>query len=147
MLFISKLQRLLISIAQSTPFDRGLLVDWDALRSLSKGSVERKSWIKLALEHGERELLQGFIKRSESVSTVVIQNALKLFENEGLLSIRNIQQNNKSSQFLTLGDAKTLEELALRRDELGVYLAGEDLSTQPPGPLPVQSVEHSAVSE
>ena len=119
----------------------------DALRSLAKGSVERKSWVKLALEHGERELLQGLIKRSESVSTVVIQNALKLFENEGLVSIRTVQQNNKSSQFLTLGDAKTLEELALRRDELGVYLAGERLTTHPPEASPAVTTDASTDAE
>lgn len=119
----------------------------DALRSLAKGSVERKSWVKLALEHGDRELLQGFIKRSESVSTAVIQNALKLFENEKLVAIRKVQQNNKSSQFLTLGDTSTLEELALRRDELGVYLASEPLDTQPPEQIPPGPEESVAPME
>ena len=95
----------------------------DALRSLSKGSVERKSWIKLARAHGERQLLQGFIKRPESISTVVIQNALMLFENEQLISSRKINQNSRSSHFLTLSGSSTLEELALRRDELGAYLS------------------------
>ncbi len=106
----------------------------DALRSLSKGSVEKKSWIKLARTHGERQLLQGFIKRPESMSTVVIQNALMLFENEELISTRKINQSSKSSLFLTLSSTSTLEELALRRDELGVYLSDSSVQgdTFPP---------------
>ncbi len=106
----------------------------DALRSLSKGSVEKKSWIKLTSTHGERQLLQGFIKRPESISTIVIQNALMLFENENLVSVRKINHSNKSSLFLTLSSTSTLEELALRRDELGVYLSdpASQSDTSPP---------------
>ena len=38
--------------------------------------LDQTSW----RAHGERQLLRGFIKRPESISTVVIQNALMLLK-------------------------------------------------------------------
>ena len=94
----------------------------DALRGLQKGSIEKKTWIKLALQHGEKECLQGNIERPEAVSTVVITNALKLFNAENLIATKEMLQNRKRTHFLTLSAESSTEELALRRDEIGVYL-------------------------
>ena len=62
------------------------------------------------------------------MSTVVITNALKLINAENLIATKEMLQNRKRTHFLTLSAESSTEELALRRDEIGVYL--RDLSDE-----------------
>lgn len=100
----------------------GYWIAADALRALVDAPMEKKEWIDYAREHGEMEFLQGDIRRAEAASTAVLGNALALFCEEGLVESRvKVGRGKKTERFVVSGD-RTLEDIALRRDDIGVYL-------------------------
>ncbi len=100
----------------------GYWIAADAMRALVDAPMEKKEWLDYAREHGEMEFLQGDIRRAEAASTAVIGNALQLFVDEGLIERQvKVGRGKKTERFALAGD-RTLEDLALRRDDIGVYL-------------------------
>lgn len=94
----------------------------DALRVLVDAPIEKKDWVDYAREHGEMEFLQGDVRRAESASTAVLQNALDLFAEEGLVEKRTRPGRGKPTTVYALAEGRVLEDIALRRDDIGVYL-------------------------
>ncbi len=94
----------------------------DALRVLVDAPIEKKDWVDYAREHGEMEFLQGDVRRAESASTAVLQNALDLFAEEGLVEKRTRPGRGKPTTVYALSEGRVLEDIALRRDDIGVYL-------------------------
>lgn len=94
----------------------------DALRVLVDAPMEKKDWVEYAREHGEMEFLQGDIRRAEAASTAVLQNALELFTEEGLVARRTRPGKGKGVELYGLAPGRVLEDVAMRRDDIGVYL-------------------------
>ncbi|MCA9539732.1 MAG: 1-acyl-sn-glycerol-3-phosphate acyltransferase [Myxococcales bacterium] len=100
----------------------GYWIAADALRALKDQPMGRKEWVEHAREHGEREFLQGDVRRAESASTALLGNALTLFIEEGLVAGSTQGSGRKATTTYGLAEGRTLEDLAFRRDDLGVYL-------------------------
>ena len=111
-------------------FMRGMIIHlvegyWiaaDALRALVDNPMDRKDWLSYAREHGEKEYLQGDIRRAEAASTAVLANALGLFIAENLVQVSTRGTGRRASKVLSLTPGRSLEDLAFRRDDLGAYL-------------------------
>ncbi len=100
----------------------GYWIAADAMRALVDVPMEKKEWLDYAREHGEMEFLQGDIRRAEAASTAVLGNALQLFVDEGLIERRVKVGRGKKTERFALAPDRTLEDLALRRDDIGLYL-------------------------
>ena len=100
----------------------GYWVAADALRLLSGGPVERKEWLEHAREVAEREYQEGELRRVEAASNAVLGNALSLFVDEGLVQTSTHGTGRKPMVLFELNKKVTLEDLAFRRDDMGLYL-------------------------
>ena len=124
-------EELIYPIAPLTlEFLRGLILHlvegyWiaiDALRALETGPKEEKAWLDWAREHGESEFLEGDIRRAEAVSMALFRNALKYLQEEEVIQVRERHSGRKSTRIYQLAEEISAEDLAFRRDDLGVYL-------------------------
>jgi glycerol-3-phosphate O-acyltransferase len=57
----------------------------DALTLLLKGPIDKKEWLKLAMERAHAAFLAGRMRKFESLSKVTFENALELFEEQGVV--------------------------------------------------------------
>ena len=99
----------------------GYWIAADALRALSHGPMEQGDWLDHAREHGEREYLEGDIRRAEAASTAVLRNAVEVFRQEKLIS-KTRSSGRKPTTTFALADGVSLDDIAFRRDDLGEYL-------------------------
>lgn len=100
----------------------GYWVAADSLRGLDHGAVDAKEWLDQTREHAEREFLQGELSRAESASTAILQNAIQLFIQEGLVVEHRSGSGRRRTKTYELAPNTPLEDVAFRRDDLGVYL-------------------------
>ncbi len=131
----------------------GYWVAADALRGLAQGPMEVKRWLAHAREHGEREFLEGDVRRAEAMSSAVLRNALELFREEGLVVFERRSAGKKSVEFCALAGDTRLEAVAARRDDLGLFLVThrEDPIPRPaddpaPTPAPEAAVDPPATA-
>jgi len=99
----------------------GYWIAADALRALVHGPMEHGDWLDHAREHGEREFLEGDIRRAEAASTAVLKNAVEVFCQEALI-VRSRSKGKKPVTTYALAPGVTLDHVAFRRDDLGEYL-------------------------
>ncbi len=99
----------------------GYWIAADALRALAHGPMEQADWLDHAREHGEREYLEGDVRRAESASTAVLRNAIEVFRQEKLI-VRSRSKGRKPVTTFALAEGVTLDDIAFRRDDLGEYL-------------------------
>ncbi len=117
----------------------GYWIAADALRGLSHRPMDKKDWMEHAREHCEREFLEGDIRRSEAASTAILGNALELFCQEGLVISEKRGSGRRKSIELRL--QASLEDVAFRRDDLGVYLVTrKEEAPSPPEKPPIHLV-------
>ncbi|MEE2787533.1 MAG: 1-acyl-sn-glycerol-3-phosphate acyltransferase [Myxococcota bacterium] len=102
----------------------GYWVSADSIRSLFTKPMEQSDWIEYARAHADNEFLQGDVRRAESASTAVIKNALSLFVEEGLIQRNQTGGGRRRESYLALGQEHSREDVAFRRDELGMFLMG-----------------------
>lgn len=108
----------------------GYWVAADSLRTLGIQGMDVKTWIESARGHAEREFLEGDLRRAEAGSTAVLRNALDLFRAEGLVEKR-AGTGRRPVEVFALKQGVTLEDVALRRDEIAHFLV-----TRRDDPLP-----------
>jgi glycerol-3-phosphate O-acyltransferase len=115
----------------------GYWVAADSLRSLGVQGMDVKSWIENTRGHAEREFLEGDLRRAEAGSTALLRNAIDLFRAEGLVEKR-AGTGRRPQEVFALRSGVTLEDVALRRDEIAHFLATrrDDPLPRPQGALP-----------
>jgi len=66
-------------------FVEGYAAASEALALLLEGPRDAREWMKLALERGRASYLAGRLRRRESVSKAIYENAFQLFEDRGIV--------------------------------------------------------------
>jgi glycerol-3-phosphate O-acyltransferase len=123
----------------------GYWIAADALRAFGQGALTDKDWVRHAREHGEREYLEGDIRRAEAVSTALLKNALQLFLLEGLVT-KTPGRGRKQPAVYRLAEDTELTDVAFRRDDIGLYLTRRDEA--PPRPAtPVKRTDEAEAVE
>jgi hypothetical protein len=100
----------------------GYWIAADSLRALANGAMEVKQWLEHAREHGEREFLEGDVRRAEAFSQAILRNALTLFREEGLVVLERRGTGKKTVEYVSLAPHTRLEQVENRRNELGTFL-------------------------
>jgi len=77
--------RLSLLAAMTVPFVEGYAAAAEALDLLASGPADAKAFVKAAMERSRAAFLAGRLRRAESRSKVMLENALALFEEQGLV--------------------------------------------------------------
>ena len=117
----------------------GYWIAADALRGLAHNDMDKKAWVASAREHGEREFLEGDIRRAEAASQALLANALELFLLEKLVDKESVDTGGRRPQWrYALTEGVTLDDVAYRRDDIGLFLAirQDEIVPRPASTLP-----------
>ncbi len=100
------------------PFGEGVWLAADALCLLRDAPLETKEWTRRTLERGRAAYLAGRIRRGESLSKSILDNALLMFKDRGVV----VQGEGKGGKLSLTPEWKTPEKLASLAVEINRFL-------------------------
>jgi glycerol-3-phosphate O-acyltransferase len=100
------------------PFGEGVWLATDALGLLLKEPVDLKEWTKLALDRGRAAYLAGRIRRQESLSKPILDNALKTLKDRGVVA----QSEGKNAKLSLTPEWAAQEKLTALASEIDRFL-------------------------
>ena len=113
----SGLKNLLLLSELLRPFAEGVWLVADALAVLKDGPLEPKEWSRRAMDRGRAAFLAGRLRRSESLSKALLDNALAMYRDRGVV----VQAEGKAGKLsLGSGYADRLQDLT---EEVDVFFS------------------------
>jgi hypothetical protein len=99
------------------PFAEGVWIVADTLTELRAGPLEPKEWSRRAMDRGRAAFLAGRLRRSESLSKALLDNALAMYRDRGVVA----QGEGKAGK-LSLGSGLAEEDkLHKLTEEIAVF--------------------------
>jgi glycerol-3-phosphate O-acyltransferase len=113
----SGLKYLLLLSELLRPFAEGVWIVADTLTELRAGPLEPKEWSRRAMDRGRAAFLAGRLRRSESLSKALLDNALAMYRDRGVVA----QGEGKAGK-LSLGSGLAEEDkLHKLTEEIAVF--------------------------
>ncbi len=100
------------------PFGEGVWLAADALALLLDGPLEPKEWVRHTLDRGRAAYLAGRIRRGESLSKAILDNALLTLKDRGAVA----QGEGKGGKLSLTPEWKSPEKLAALAGEINRFL-------------------------
>ena len=113
----SGLKNLLLLSELLRPFAEGVWLVADALALLAGGPLEPKEWSRRAMDRGRAAFLAGRLRRSESLSKALLDNALAMYRDRGVL----VQAEGKAGKLSLGGGYAEAGKLQQLNDEIDVF--------------------------